>query len=167
MSTHAYDIVREWNNGIPADADCKRMSRERDWAPAAGTSHVEHERLCHALDTEYRQALGDMAEQIPGLTATRLEPGRTTIPCLEWDDEPGENGCYWVSCGIEHRGGWPPEALRTYVMANYLTEEEGSSVYPLNLYLTGDGARDGRVLAAMVIAAVREHHETVAGATAT
>ena len=99
------------------------------------------------LDTDVRAALA------AALEATGLD-GRLDVG-MPWIQEPGATGGYWIGFGLEHWAYINQEDWRTFLSARWVSEDEGDRACCLDVHLSGRSARDGVVLAAMALAAVR------------
>jgi hypothetical protein len=93
------------------------------------------------------------------------EPG--TSECMPWLQQPGGDGTsgYWIGCGMSADPARPPASWPTFLWASCLYQKDGDpdgetlSVRPLDLTLTGTGARDPAILAAITVTAVLAHIE--------
>lgn len=149
-----FDVLFGTSVGLPDDATDRHMRYARSWAPGCGTSYDEHEQLCQSLKHDVWTALTEMIEQIPDLSA---RTGASHLMWLEWNGSHGRKG-YWVHCGIELRGAWPPAAQRSAVRVRYLDDDRPTKASTLiELWLTGPSSRDSRLLAGMILDAVQRH----------
>ena len=109
----------------------------------------------YRLDRDFRAALAVAAK------GTTLEAGNvggdaswTSLPWIA--DTRLPDGGYWVGFGLRHYGALSESTWPTFIFVQYRDEgpEEGHS-RPLDIDLAGDSARDARLMAALVVAAVR------------
>ena len=115
------------------------------------------------MDEIFRRTLASGAEHIEGLTALDCGTWGTAAPLarLCFDGNDG-NDAYYVHAGLVHDAGTRPERWGTRVSA-VRAPEEGERRYALDVRMYGHGARDGRLLADLVLTAVladqADHYE--------
>jgi hypothetical protein len=106
------------------------------------------------MDEIFRKALASGAEHIEGLTALDCGTWGTAAPlarlCFAGNDG---NDAYYVHAGLVHDAGLRAERWGTRVSA-VRAPEEGERRYALDVRMDGPGARDGRLLASLVLTAV-------------
>jgi hypothetical protein len=116
-------------------------SRDREWQlPGSGDDEELHADFRSELA---RTATGDLDARFD-----------LNMPWL-WR-RGDDSGGYWIAVGLEHWSDIPAPLWRTYLFVSRVNEDgDGPSEYCLDVKLTGRGARDGAVLAATALAAVR------------
>jgi hypothetical protein len=121
----------------------------------------EGRRLADDLDRSFRQAL---AEAIKG---TGLQGHNLDVygiaGGMPWLQVPGADGGWWIACGLSQETRLISQLWPTFLWAVYRSDTEGDPLEgsrALDVKLTGDpgpdrsGARSGRLLAAMTVAAI-------------
>lgn len=103
------------------------------------------------MDETFRRTLASTAEHIEGLTVLDYETWGSAAPLTRLCF-PGDNA-YFVHAGLAHDAGRSADRWDTRVSA-VLAPEHGARRYALDLTLSGHGARDGRLLADLVLTAV-------------
>jgi hypothetical protein len=160
------------------ETDFERSMDEQSWSPPGGTS-LERYREIHAeVDTAWRQALQELVDAEPGLNGRwvtthdngKLIAGGTigNAPWLSWDDDP--RGGYYVAHGLEHQMYSAENNLFGWTWVHYLRdavddESHDRNEYPLNkiLFTEPEDRRHVRLHAALAIAAIRVHKESLDG----
>jgi hypothetical protein len=104
------------------------------------------------MDEIFRRTLASSAEHIEGLAALDCETWGTAAPLARLCFD-GQAGGYYVHAGLRADAGLRAERWGTRVSAVWVPEEGGRR-YALDLTLSGHGARDGRLLADLVLTAV-------------
>lgn len=104
------------------------------------------------MDETFRRTLASQAEHIEGLTALDCENWGTAAPLARLCFG-GQAGGYYVHAALRADAGLRAERWGTRVSAVWVPEE-GERRYALDVTMAGPGARDGRLLAALVLAAV-------------
>lgn len=101
------------------------------------------------LDHDFREALTAAAEK----AGVQVLPGYG----MPWLQAPGAtDGGYWIGMGLEHWSHIPASQWRTFLFASWVSEADDDFRIPrcLDVYLSGESARDPVILAAMAVTAV-------------
>jgi hypothetical protein len=104
------------------------------------------------MDETFRKTLASQADDIEGLAARHCETWGTAAALAELCFA-GQAGGYYVHAALRADAGLRAERWGTRVSAVWVPEEGGRR-YALDVTMSGPGARDGRLLAALVLAAV-------------
>ena len=141
----------------------ERALDDRDWAPPGGTSMNRARQLQHDFSNRFRDALRKAVDKEPGMDV-RLDGG---LPWVSIDGD--ERGGWWIGHGLSHEIRGHADDMPTFLWASYVTDAEDGPVNlprPLDVTLTGKGARDVCRLARMVVEALKpyvaepEDHDT-------
>jgi hypothetical protein len=106
------------------------------------------------LDREFRAALAAAVNGTPLLAGdTGADASWVSLPWIA--DARLPDGGYWVGFGLRHYDARPASTWPTFIFVQYRDEGpvEGHT-RPLDIDLSGDSARDARMMAALVVAAV-------------
>jgi hypothetical protein len=109
------------------------------------------------MDRIFRESLAGLADDVPGCRALDTDSWGAAAPLARLCFA---GGGYYVHAHLGHDAGMRPERWATRVSALWASEQ-GERRYALDVAMSGPGARDGRLLAALVLAAVlidREDH---------
>jgi hypothetical protein len=111
-----------------------------------------------------------------GLEGLRLDAGDPdTGGGLPWLQKAGSDGGagYWIVCGLAERPGLSAGEWPTFLWATYHGPADPAdpgteilSELPFDLCLSGPGARDPRILAAITVTAVLDHQRDLTRRTA-
>ncbi len=115
------------------------------------------------MDRLFREALVALAVGLEGLAVLGCETWGTAAPVARLCF--GGNNNYFAHAGLMHDAGLHAERWATRVSA-VRAPEEGERRHPLDVTMSGPGARDGRLLASLVLAAVladQADHDEEAG----
>jgi hypothetical protein len=115
--------------------------------------------LNEQLDRGFRDALRELIDGVENLDGHDLaEYGPPGTGLLPWLQRPGSaGGGYYVYAGLGEDPSLPPRAWYTFVTVSWVDDREGPAGddhMPLDVRVTGPGARDPRILAAMALTAV-------------
>jgi hypothetical protein len=129
------------------------MRKDRDWAPAGGTSMNRARQLNDDHTTKFRAALTRLVETEDGLN----EITGHNLPWLYWDGD--RTGGWWITCLITHLIRVPEDELPTHLSASWVSGDEPmvERPQPVDMTLRGPGARDYDHLAALVVNALRPY----------
>lgn len=134
----------------------ERALNSRDWAPAGGTSMNRARQLQDDFSTRFRDALRKAVDKEPGMHV-QLDCG------LPWVSVDGDDrGGWWIGHGLSHEIRAHEDDMSTFLWASYVTDAEDGPVSPprpLDVTLTGKGARDVGRLARMVVEALKPYVE--------
>jgi hypothetical protein len=140
--------------------DDERALADRDWAPLGGTSLNRARLLQHELHRAVFDELGALAASDPQLrTIDFQEPYLGNLPRAHWIGD--KVGAYFLNVGLSHSVQAPEEAMPTIVWARYSTLTGEGDCRPLDVRMTGEGARDSGVVAAMLLTALRQHAQSL------
>jgi hypothetical protein len=127
--------------------------KDRDWAPAGGTSMNRARDLNDDLTRRFTVALREAVDAEPGMHGS----WDGSLPWVWVDGD--ELGGWWIGHGISHEIEAAEDDLKTFLWADYVTDAEPPVERPraINVTLAGPGARDETRLARMVVEALRPY----------